>query len=99
MRQTYNIGGIFMLNFIKDLFKREEPKRDPRVSYAEVSRVPIKKFEPKQFEPKRFNPARTQKNLRLRYTDTDEVVEMLASDAIDEVMGTTRPVVIEGFVE
>jgi hypothetical protein len=88
-----------MLNFIKNLFKREEPKRNPLVQYAEVSRVPVKKIEPKRFEPKRFNPARTQKNLRLRYTDTNEVVEMWASDAIDEVMKTTRPVVIEGFVE
>lgn len=88
-----------MLNFIKNLFKRDEPKRDPRVSYAEVNRVPIKKIEPKRFEPKRFNPARTQKNLRLRYTDTNEVVEMLASDAIDEIMKTSRPVIIEGFVE
>lgn len=88
-----------MFDKIKNLFKREEPKRDPRVSYVEVSRVPIKKIEPKKFEPKRFQTTEDEKIWRFRYTDTDEVKEMLGSDALDELMNNTRPVVMEGFVE
>lgn len=88
-----------MFNKIKNLFKREEPKRDPRVTYVEVSRVPIKKFEPKKFEPKKVNTIRDKRLLRIRYTDTNEVKEMAARDAIDELMRSMRPVVIEGFVE
>lgn len=78
-----------MFENIKKLFKHKEVKRIPGVHYVEVNRVPIK----------RVNPARTDKLLRMRYTDTGETVEMPASDAINEVMGTMRPVVIMGFVE
>lgn len=78
-----------MFETIKKLFKREETKRIPGVQYVEVNRVPVK----------RINPARTDKLLRMRYTDTGEIVEMPASDAINKVMGTSRPVVIMGFVE
>lgn len=88
-----------MFDFIKNLFKREEPKRDPRVSYVEVSRVPIEKFEPKQFEPKKVKTIRSERLLRIRYTDTNEVKEMVARDAIEEIMVSMRPVVIEGFVD
>lgn len=78
-----------MFETVKKLFKREETRRIPGVQYVDVQRVPIK----------RINPARTDKLLRMRYTDTGEIVEMPASDAINEVMGTSRPVVIMGFVE
>lgn len=88
-----------MFDHIKDLFKAKEVKRDPRVTYIEVDRVPIKKFEPKRFEPKKFNPARTDKLMRIRYTDTDETKELPASAAIDEIMRSMKPVIIEGFVE
>ena len=88
-----------MFEFIKNLFKHEEPKRDPRVSYVEVSRVPIKKFEPKKFEPKRFETTEDDKIWRFRYTDTDEVREMPGDEAMDEILNSTRPVVMEGFVK
>lgn len=84
---------------LKNLFKREEPKRDPRVSYAEVKRVPIKKFEPKKFEPKRFKTTEDKKIWRFRYTDTNEVRELPGRDAIDEIMNTSRPIRMEGFVD
>lgn len=98
-----------MFEFIKKLFKREEPKRIPGVTYVEVDRVPIEKFEIKRIEPKKFEPQRLDflkgcpwrsgKILRMRYTDTDEIVEKPVGEAIDVVMGSTRPVVIEGIVE
>lgn len=88
-----------MFEFIKRVFKREELKRIPGVTYAEVSRVPIKRVEVKKFEPKKFNPARSGKLMRMRYTDTDEIVEKPIREAIDEFMGSTRPVVIEGVVD
>ena len=69
------------------------------MSYAEVSRVPIKKFEPKQFEPKKVKTIRSERPLRIRYTDTNEVKEMVPHDAIEEIMVSMRPVVIEGFVD
>lgn len=88
-----------MFEKIKNLFKREEPKRDPRVSYVEVDRVPIKRFEPKKFEPKKVKTIRSERLLRIRYTDTNEVKEMVPHDAIEEIMVSMRPVIIEGFVE
>lgn len=97
-----------MFEFIKRVFKREEPKRIPGVEYAEVERVPIEKiefvkYEPKRVDPERYaylkgNPWRSGKLMRLHYTDTDEIVEKPVSEAIDEFMGSTRPVVIEGVV-
>ena len=98
-----------MFEFIKRVFKREEPKRISGVTYAEVERIPIEKFEikridPKKFEPKKFeylktSPWRSGKLMRMRYTDTDEIVELPIREAIDEFMGSTRPVVIEGVVD
>ena len=98
-----------MFEFIKRVFKREEPKRIPGVTYAEVSRVPIKRFEVKEFEPKRFEPewfehdlfktSNTERIWRYRYTDTDEIVEKPAKEAFNEIIGSTRPVVMLGFVE
>lgn len=88
-----------MFEFIKNLFKREEPKRDPRVSYVEVSRVPIKKFEPKKFEPERFNTTEDDKIWRFRYADTDEIRELPGPEAMNEIMNSSRPVIMEGFVK
>lgn len=88
-----------MIEFIKNLFKREEPKRDPRVSYAEVSRVPVKKFKPEKFEPERFNTNKDERIWRFRYTDTNEVKEMPGYEAMYEIMDSGRPVEIEGFVK
>ncbi len=89
-----------MFEFIKNVFKPKEPKRYPGVSYVEVDRVPIKKFEPKQFEPNRFNTAGKVENVwRYRYTDTNEIVEKPAREALDEIMRSTRPVVLMGIVK
>lgn len=88
-----------MFDKIRNLFKRETPKRDPRVKYVEVNRVPIKRFEPQKFESKKVKTIRSERLLRIRYTDTNEVKEMVPHDAIDEVMVSMRPVIIEGFVE
>ena len=49
-----------MFEFIKKMFKREETKRIPGVTYAEVSRVPIERLEIKKFEPKKFNPKKVE---------------------------------------
>ena len=83
-----------MFDFIKNLFKREEPKRDPRVSYVEVNRVPIKKI-----EPEKFNTVEDDKIWRFRYTDTNEIRELPGNEAMNEILNSSRPVVMEGFVK
>jgi hypothetical protein len=89
-----------MFEFIKRVFKREEPRRIPGVTYAEVSRVPVKRIEVKKFEPNRFNTVGQVENIwRYRYTDTDEIVEKPAREALDEIMRSTRPVVLMGIVK
>lgn len=99
-----------MFEFIKRVFKREEPKRIPGVTYAEVDRVPIKrievkKFEPTKFEPRRFefqkfNATETTMIWRYQYTDTGEIVEKPNTEAIDEILNSNRPVkVLEHFVK
>lgn len=98
-----------MFEFIKRVFKREEIRKDPRVTYAEVDRVPVKRVKIEKFEPKRFEPelfehdlfktAKTERIWRYRYTDTGEIVEKPAKEAFNEIMGSTRPVTMLGFVE
>lgn len=88
-----------MFEFIKNMFKREEPKQIPGVTYTKVSRIPVKKFEPEEFKPRRFNPDGSQRILRVRYLDTNEIVEKPADEAITETMMSGRPVFIEGFVD
>ena len=97
-----------MFEFIKRVFKREEVKRIPGVTYAEVSRVPIKRVEVKKFEPMKFEPrdwkverekikaeaAETTMFWRYQYTDTGEIVEKPAIDACEEILNSNRPVVV-----
>ena len=88
-----------MFEFIKNVFKPKEPKRIPGIEYAEVDRAPIHKIELTKFEPgERFRPRRNS-IIRLRYTDTDETVDLPAREALDTYMKTMRPVVIDGVVE
>lgn len=103
-----------MFEFIKRVFKREEPKRIPGVTYAEVDRVPIKRIEVKKFEPIKFEPrdwkveqekikvkaAEAKRFWRYQYTDTGEIVEKPNTEAIDEILNSNRPVkVLEHFVK
>ena len=103
-----------MFEFIKRVFKREEPKRIPGVTYAEVDRVPIKRIEVKKFEPIKFEPrdwkveqekikvktTETTMIWRYQYTDTGEIVEKPNTEAIDEILNSNRPVkVLEHFVK
>ena len=88
-----------MFDKIKNLFKHEEPKRYPGVTYVKVDRVPIKRFEPKTFEPERHYNGKVENIWRYRYTDTNEIVERPASEALDEIMRSTRPILLMGIVE
>lgn len=93
-----------MFEFIKRVFKREEPKLIPGVTYTEVDRVPVKRVKIEKFEPKRFEPemfehdlfktSKTERIWRYQYTDTGEIVEKPAKEALDEIVRSTRPVVL-----
>ena len=89
-----------MFEFIKNLFKKEV-KEYPGVTRAHVSRtkvdrVKVQKFEPKKFEPKHFDPERLCK---VRYNDTDEVVELPFDEVMNDIFNNERPVEIIGYVQ
>lgn len=89
-----------MFEFIKNLFKKEV-KEYPgvdrvQVSRAKVDRIEVKKFEPKRFEPREFEPKRLCK---VRYNDTDEVVEKPFDEAMDDIFNNERPVTVIGYVQ
>ena len=89
-----------MFEFIKDLFKKEV-KEIPGVDRAQISRakvdsVEVKKFEPKRFEPKKFEPKRLCK---VRYNDTDEVVEKPYDEVMNDIFNNERSVTVIGYVQ
>ena len=88
-----------MFEFIKNVFKPKEPEQIPGIEYVAVNRAPINRLELTKFEPgEKFRPKRDS-IIRLRYTDTDETVDLPAREALDTYMKSMRPVVIDGVVE
>lgn len=93
-----------MFEFIKRVFKREEPKRIPGVTYAEVDRVPIKRigvkeFEPLQVRPKLFEPQwfeyRSSKYEEAKTTETTMIWRYQYTDTGEIVEKPNTDAIIE----